>query len=102
MLRFALGGNGIGAWAVYVLIVYDVDVKRVGKIHKYLKRHLNWVQNSVFEGELTDSQIEEVRIGLGKLMDKDTDSVLIYTAREERWLNKQVIGCERGITDNLL
>ena len=87
---------------MYALVVYDVDVKRVGRIHKFLKRHMNWVQNSVFEGELTESQIEEVRTGLGRLMDKDTDSVLIYTAREERWLKKQVIGCERGNTDNLL
>jgi CRISPR-associated protein Cas2 len=87
---------------MYALVVYDVDAKRVGRIHKFLKRHLNWVQNSVFEGELTDAQMEEVRIGLGKLMNKDTDSVLIYTARDERWLNKQVIGRERGDTDNLL
>lgn len=87
---------------MYVLVVYDVEVRRVGRIHKFLKRHLNWVQNSVFEGELTEAQIEEVRTGLGKLMDKDTDSVLIYTARDERWLEKQVIGGERGNTDNLL
>ncbi|HKQ06417.1 MAG TPA: CRISPR-associated endonuclease Cas2 [Blastocatellia bacterium] len=87
---------------MYVLLVYDVEVKRVGKVHKFLKRHLNWVQNSVFEGELTESQIEEVRIGLGRLMNQESDSVLIYTAREERWLDKQVIGCERGKTDNLL
>ena len=87
---------------MYVLVVYDVEVRRVGRIHKFLKRHLNWVQNSVFEGELTEAQIEEVRTGLGRLMNKDTDSVLIYTAREERWLEKQVIGRERGNTDNLL
>jgi CRISPR-associated protein Cas2 len=87
---------------MYVLLVYDVEVRRVGRIHKFLKRHLNWVQNSVFEGELTEAQIEEVRTGLGRLMDKDTDSVLIYTAREERWMEKQVIGRERGNTDNLL
>ena len=87
---------------MYVLVVYDVEVRRVGRIHKFLKRHLNWVQNSVLEGELTEAQIEEVQTGLGRLMDKDTDSVLIYTAREERWLEKQVIGRERGNTDNLL
>jgi CRISPR-associated protein Cas2 len=87
---------------MYALIVYDVEVKRVGRIHKFLKRHLNWVQNSVFEGELTESQIETVRAGLHRLLIKDVDSVLIYTAREERWLNKEVIGRERGETNNLL
>ena len=87
---------------MYALIVYDVEVKRVSRIHKFLKRHLNWVQNSVFEGELTESQIEAVRAGLHRLMVKDVDSAMIYTAREERWLNKEVIGQERGKTTNLL
>lgn len=87
---------------MYVLIVYDVEVKRVGRVHKFLKRYLNWVQNSVFEGEMTESQIEEVKAGLRRIMSHDTDSVLIYSARDERWLSKEVLGRERGETSNLL
>lgn len=87
---------------MYVLIVYDVEVKRLSRIHKFLKRYLNWVQNSVFEGEVTPSQIEEVKAGLRRLMNDDADSVLIYTARDERWLDKEVLGRERGETSNLL
>jgi CRISPR-associated protein Cas2 len=87
---------------MYVLVVYDVEVKRVSRIHKFLKRYLSWVQNSVFEGELSESQMEAVRTGLRQLMSGEVDSVLIYTAREERWLNKEVIGRERGETNNLL
>jgi CRISPR-associated protein Cas2 len=87
---------------MYVLIVYDVEVKRISRIHKFLKRYLNWVQNSVFEGEVTESQIEEVKAGLRRLMSNDADSVLIYTARDERWLDKEVLGRERGETSNLL
>lgn len=87
---------------MYVLVVYDIDVRRVSRIHKFLKRYLSWVQNSVFEGELTESQMEAVRTGLRQLISDDADSVLIYTAREERWLNKEVIGQERGKTDNLV
>ena len=87
---------------MYVLIVYDIEVKRVSRVHKFLKRYLNWVQNSVFEGEMTESQIEEVRAGLRRLMNDEVDSILIYMAREERWLNKEVLGRERGETSNLL
>lgn len=87
---------------MYVLVVYDVEVKRVSRIHKFLKRYLSWVQNSVFEGELSESQMEAVRMGLSGLMSDEVDSVLIYSAREERWLNKEVIGREHGETDNLL
>lgn len=38
---------------MYVLIAYDVDAKRVAKVHKVLKKYLTWTQNSLFEGEIT-------------------------------------------------
>lgn len=87
---------------MYVLIVYDIEVARVAKIHKFLKRHLHWVQNSVFEGELTDAQIEKVKAGLKQLLVDTVDSVLLYTARDRRWLSREVLGRERGETDNLV
>jgi len=87
---------------MYVLVVYDVNVKRVSRVHKYLKRYLHWVQNSVFEGELTDAQIEEVKAGLQRTLICEDASVLFYTARDQRWLDKQIIGRERGQTNNFL
>lgn len=87
---------------MYVLVVYDVEVKRVTKVHKFLKRHLNWVQNSVFEGEVTDSQIETVKAGLKKLVDEESDSILIYTARDARWLARESLGHERSSISNML
>ena len=87
---------------MYALIVYDVEVARVTKVHKFLKRHLHWVQNSVFEGELTDAQIETVKAGLRRIMDEETDSVLVYTSRDQRWLSKEIIGRERSEVGNLL
>lgn len=87
---------------MYALIVYDVDATHVSRVHKFLKRHLHWVQNSVFEGELSDSQIEAVKAGLKRLLTTDTDSVLIYTARDAKWLGRECIGSERSDTSNLI
>ncbi len=87
---------------MYVLIVYDVEVARVVKVHKFLKRHLHWVQNSVFEGEVTEAQIETIKAGLHRIMDDAADSVLCYTARDERWLARESLGRARGETGNLL
>ena len=87
---------------MYILIVYDVEVKRVAKVHKFLKRYLHWVQNSVFEGELTPAQIEAMKSGLNKIIDNTADSILMFVARERRWLEKEVIGKERGETGNFL
>lgn len=87
---------------MYVLIVYDVAVERGGKVHKYLKRFLHWRQNSVFEGELTEAQIEKVKSDLDKIVNIETDSVLIYIARDEKWLRREYLGKEGTSTDNLL
>jgi CRISPR-associated protein Cas2 len=87
---------------MYVLLVYDIEVKRVTKVHKLLKRYLHWVQNSVFEGELTDAQMADLKNRLEKLTDEDLDSILIYTARDQKWLTKEVLGKERASTSNLL
>ncbi|CAN5466124.1 CRISPR-associated endonuclease Cas2 [soil metagenome] len=87
---------------MYVLIVYDVGVERVTKVHKCLKRFLHWRQNSVFEGELTDAQIESVKNDLHKIINNETDSVLIYIARDAKWLKRESLGQEKNTTDNLL
>lgn len=87
---------------MYVLIVYDVSVDRVGKVHKCLKRFLHWRQNSVFEGELTDARIENLKAELGKIIVADTDSVLLYIARDEKWLKREVLGRDGAATDNIL
>lgn len=87
---------------MYVLIVYDVEEKRVNKIHKFLKTYLNWVQNSVFEGELTDAQLNRIILWIKAHLDLEIDSVMIYTASSEKWLSKRVIGQEKNSTDNIL
>ncbi len=87
---------------MYVLLVYDVDVSRVPKVCKFLRRYLHWVQNSVFEGELRESQLEEVRWGLRQLIDPEQDSVYIYRVREARWLDKEILGQERSPTDAII
>ena len=87
---------------MYVLIVYDVGVERVTKVHKCLKRFLHWRQNSVFEGELTDAQIESVKNDLHKIINNEKDSVLIYIARDAKWLKRESLGQEKSTTGNLL
>jgi CRISPR-associated protein Cas2 len=87
---------------MYVLVVYDVEVKKVTKVHKFLKRHLHWVQNSVFEGELTEAQIETVKAGLRRLIDEETASILIYTARDQRWLTREALGRQRSEISNVV
>ena len=46
---------------MYIIIAYDIQVDRIDEVRKYLKRYLNWIQNSLFEGEVTLSELEEIK-----------------------------------------
>jgi len=87
---------------MYALIVYDVNEKRVPKVLKFLRSYLNWIQNSVFEGEVTEAQMLKIKNRLEEIIDKYEDSVIIFTSREKRWLSKSVIGIEKNTTDNFI
>jgi len=76
---------------VYV-VVYDISVERVDKVRIFLKQYLNWMQNSVLEGELTPGKLKEVELGLKKVVKESEDSVIIYSVRDENLLGKKFIG----------
>ena len=84
------------------LINSAVYHKRVAKVCKYLRQHLNWIQNSVFEGQLTEAQFTRVKAGLAALTDPEHDSVIVYQLRDENWMNKEVIGVDKSPATNLL
>lgn len=87
---------------MYVILVYDIGEKRVGKMLKLCRRYLSWIQNSVFEGEITEVKLKELQAAARRIMDEDKDSVILFKSREQRWLDKQIIGKERSSTDNFL
>jgi len=81
---------------MYFVIVYDVSVGRVNKINKFLKQYLCWVQNSVFEGELSVSQFKEVEIGIKDIIDKENDSILIFQYPSKKSVKIHIIGVEKN------
>ena len=81
---------------MYVILVYDVDEKYVGKMLKLCRRYLNWIQNSVFEGEITEVKLMELKQEALKFMDKRKDSLIIFKSRNAKWLEKEITGCEKN------
>ena len=45
---------------MYVILVYDFGEKRVNKMLKLCRKYLNWIQNSVFEGEISEAKLKEL------------------------------------------
>jgi len=87
---------------MYVILVYDVGEKRVGKMLKRCRKYLSWIQNSVFEGEITEVKLKELVYKAKQLMDVKTDSLILFKSRNEKWLDKEIVGVERSSTDNFL
>ena len=87
---------------MYVILVYDITDKKVAKMLKLCRGYLNWIQNSVFEGEITEVKLKELIMKAKKIMDIKKDSLIIFKNKDVRWLDKQVIGIERMEVDNFL
>jgi CRISPR-associated protein Cas2 len=87
---------------MYVILVYDIEQKRVGKMLKLCRKYLNWIQNSVFEGEMTDVKLKELLNEAEKIMNKQKDSIILFKSRQEKWLDKMVVGKEKNELDNVI
>ena len=87
---------------MYVILVYDMGQKRVGKMLKLCRRYMNWIQNSVFEGEMTEVQLRELLNEARRIMNEDEDSLILFKNRDQKWLDKQIVGMERQSIDNFL
>ena len=87
---------------MYIVLVYDIEEKRVGKMLKLCRRYLNWIQNSVFEGEITQVKLKELQQEARKIMDVSRDSIIIFKSRDEKWLEKEIIGLEKNGIDTFI
>ena len=97
------GGN------MYVILVYDINLeekegqKILRNVFKICKKYLVHIQNSVFEGELLESQAIKLKAELDKYIREDKDSVILFKSRNQRWLDKEFLGkIEDDKTDNFL
>jgi len=81
---------------MFVILVYDVGQKRVAKVLKTSRRYLNWVQNSVLEGELTEAQYSRLKFELSGIIKEKHDSLIFYTFRTTKYSNRELIGLKKG------
>ena len=87
---------------MFVILVYDVNEKRVAKVLKKCRQYLNWVQNSVFEGEISDSNLAKLKMELSRITNSSEDSVIIYNLRTTRYYSRDIMGLKKGGDDNII
>lgn len=87
---------------IFAIVVYDIGEKRVGRILKICRKYLHWVQNSVFEGEISDANFKKLKHELAAKIDKDEDSIILYTFRTTKYTDRQIMGIEKNPTDLII
>lgn len=75
-----------------MIMVYDVNVKRVVKVLKVGRKYLEHVQNSVLEGELSPAQYKKLKHEVDKTIDPEEDTVRFYLLRTTRYLSIEELG----------
>lgn len=81
---------------MFVILVYDVNVKRVAKVLKICRKYLYWVQNSVLEGDISEAALKRLKAELGQAINKNEDSVIIYHFRSTKYSTREVMGVKKG------
>ena len=94
---------------MYIILVYDINLenkegqKVLRKVFKTCKKYLFHIQNSVFEGEISQAQLLKMKAELDEYIRNDKDSVIVFKSRNQRWLEKEFLGkIEDDKTDNFL
>lgn len=92
---------------MYVILVYDIKSDEGGqrvlnRTFKTCKKYLCHIQNSVFEGELSESQIVKLRFELNSIIRDDIDSVILFKSKNEKWLIKDMWGKKADKTSNFI
>ena len=87
---------------MYVIVVYDCGEKRVGKMLKLCRQYLHWIQNSVFEGEISEVKLKELIQKTNAIMNKQEDSIIFFKHSYKVMMQKEIIGKERSPLDIFL
>ncbi len=90
---------------MYVILMYDILMDEGGakvqrKTFKTCKQYLTHIQNSVFEGNLSDLNLFKLKKELAKFIRVDKDSFIIFKSRDEKWLSKEFWGIDDDNTSN--
>lgn len=81
---------------MFVVLTYDFEKERVAKALKICRKYLTWVQNSVFEGIITEKNLSLLQNELKKVMNQKRDSFIIYSWTSTKYSKKELTGKEKN------
>lgn len=86
-----------------MILFYDIADKSIRakkensyKVRKEVEKYLTRVQFSVFEGEITPSDLRKLKAHLAKVVDSELDSIIIYESTRLNYTERIVIGVDKN------
>lgn len=77
---------------MFIILTYDVNQKRDTKMLKICRKYLVHIQRSVFEGNITEKNLGELKNEIDKIIKYNEDSVCIYSMVSLPNMRKEQIG----------
>lgn len=98
---------------MYLVLIYDIALASEGKqrtedsrvlrrVFKICKTYLTHIQNSVFEGELSEPQLLKLKGELKKFLRREKDSCIIFRGRNNVWMQKEFLTAPHDQTSQFL
>ncbi|ACK41906.1 MULTISPECIES: CRISPR-associated endonuclease Cas2 [Dictyoglomus] len=87
---------------MYVIMVYDVNQRRINKVLNTARKYLEWIQNSVLEGEITEAKFEMLKREIEIIINEEEDSVIFYIMRTTKYSERQILGIEKNKREQIL
>jgi CRISPR-associated protein Cas2 len=87
---------------MFVILVYDVNERKVSLINSICSKYLIWRQNSVFTGFITSSKLALLKEELREKIDIMEDHVMIFSFPSNVKFKLEEIGIKRYSDVNVL
>ena len=91
-----------------MILVYDIELKdkkdqrRLNWAKKISRKYLHHVQKSVFEGEITLSQLARLESEILGIVDINRDSVIIYRLPDGVKWERKILTNRKDPSDNII
>lgn len=84
---------------MYVILCYDAQKERDGRLRKICKKYLFAMQKSVFEGNITESKLNKLKEEIAGEIVPEKDSVIIYQMPTAGTVARAQIGVNKTPTE---
>jgi len=87
---------------MYVIMTYDVGQERISKVLGIGRKYLTWIQNSVFEGEISEANFMRLKHELSRVIDRNHDSITFFILRTTAYMRKETLGVTKGESKTII